>query len=255
MLAGLLATMRVSGGLQSCSLLEPDELVCMWWAKDWRLSSRYIWPAENENRCFPFTARFCPVAVLPAIQPASRDFSALMASSTDEKPAETSDTSQDLQARIAAKLGESQGETRRLILFDGQCRLCLGFVAVVVSRDSGDRFRFAPLQSKLGQEILVWKEQPKDLDSVVLLRNWEAFTHSDAALEVIGELDGVISGLWGLKVIPRIIRDWGYGLVAKTRFMLLGHTSVDQVADDLVKARLVDTWEPDASKGEHVCRS
>ena len=60
MLAGLLATMRVSGGLQSCSLLEPDELVCMWWAKDWRLSSRYIWPAENENRCFPFTARFCP---------------------------------------------------------------------------------------------------------------------------------------------------------------------------------------------------
>ncbi|CAE7661554.1 yuxK [Symbiodinium sp. CCMP2456] len=178
-----------------------------------------------------------------------------MASSSDEKPAETSDTSQDLQARIAAKLGESQGETRRLILFDGQCRLCLGFVAVVVSRDSGDRFRFAPLQSNLGQEILVWKEQPKDLDSVVLLRNWEAFTHSDAALEVIGELDGVISGLWGLKVIPRIIRDWGYGLVAKTRFMLLGHTSVDQVADDLVKARLVDTWEPDASKGEHVCRS
>ena len=55
-------------------------------------------------------------------------------------------------------------------------------------------------------------------------------------------------------MIPRIIRDWGYGLdlisaapalksndldarlkhfhgeVAKTRFMLLGHTSVDQVA-------------------------
>mmetsp|Transcript_13849 Transcript_13849/g.25943 ORF Transcript_13849/g.25943 Transcript_13849/m.25943 type:complete len:183 (-) Transcript_13849:85-633(-) len=158
-------------------------------------------------------------------------------------------------SRVAAVLGESAGERRRLILFDGQCRLCLGFVAVVVSRDSGDRFRFAPLQSKLGQEVLVWKELPKDLDSVVLLRGSEAFTHSDAALEVIGELDGVISGLWGLKVIPRFVRDWGYEMVAKTRFMLLGHTSISQAAGDAIKERLCDTWEPDPNDPAHICKS
>ncbi|CAJ1367851.1 unnamed protein product [Effrenium voratum] len=86
--------------------------------------------------------------------------------------------------RVQTLLGESAHGPRRLILFDGQCRLCLGFVSIVVGRDSSDLFRFAPLQSALGQEVLASFSLPKDLDSVVLLRENQIFTHSDAALEV-----------------------------------------------------------------------
>ncbi|WP_459806159.1 thiol-disulfide oxidoreductase DCC family protein, partial [Herbidospora sp. RD11066] len=74
-----------------------------------------------------------------------------------------------------------------MILFDGQCRLCLGFVAIVTGRDSSDLFRFAPLQAKLGQDVRESHGVPKDIDSVVLLRDKELFTHSDAALEVLGD--------------------------------------------------------------------
>ncbi|CAJ1439148.1 unnamed protein product [Effrenium voratum] len=74
-------------------------------------------------------------------------------------------------------------------------------------------------------------------------------------LWAIGDLDGIISGLWGLKVIPQVIRDWGYELVAKSRFMLLGHASISEEADDSIKARMVDTWEPDPNDPTHVCRS
>ncbi|CAK9027262.1 unnamed protein product [Durusdinium trenchii] len=146
----------------------------------------------------------------------------------------------DVQAprrNVAKLLGTSEnGTARRLLLFDGQCRLCLGFVSIVVGRDSSDLFRFAPLQSDLGQEVLLSHGVPKDIDSVVLLRDGEVYTHSDAALEVLGDLDGLISGLWGLKIIPQFLRDAGYALVAKSRFMLLGHSSISEAADEMIKA-------------------
>ena len=164
----------------------------------------------------------------------------------------------DLEERPDALmlLGQNAaGTTRRLILFDGQCRLCLGFVSIVVGRDSSDLFRFAPLQSKLGQEVLRSHNVPQDIDSVVLLREDQVFTHSDAALEVLGELDGIISGLWALTVIPQSIRDLGYYMVAKSRYMLLGQTSISEAADHFIKARLLDSWEPDPNDPLHECSS
>eukprot|EP00930_Biecheleria_cincta_P070140 TRINITY_DN57789_c0_g1_i1.p1 TRINITY_DN57789_c0_g1~~TRINITY_DN57789_c0_g1_i1.p1 ORF type:complete len:189 (+),score=36.26 TRINITY_DN57789_c0_g1_i1:39-605(+) len=168
---------------------------------------------------------------------------------------------EDTQAQAAEPpspfevLLEHSTAQRRLILFDGQCRLCLGFIAIVAGRDSRDLFRFAPLQSGLGQRVLAWHALPKDLDSVVLHRDGAVFTHSDAALEVLGDLDGAVSSLWGLKVIPRFVRDWGYELVAKSRFMLLGHSSVGEDGSAEIKAKLADTWEPDPNDPSHICSS
>ena len=41
-----------------------------------------------------------------------------------------------------------------LILFDGVCNLCNGFVQFVIRHDSEGRFRFAALQSAAGQAVL-----------------------------------------------------------------------------------------------------
>eukprot|EP00931_Biecheleriopsis_adriatica_P058177 TRINITY_DN34575_c0_g1_i1.p1 TRINITY_DN34575_c0_g1~~TRINITY_DN34575_c0_g1_i1.p1 ORF type:complete len:194 (+),score=35.11 TRINITY_DN34575_c0_g1_i1:64-645(+) len=172
--------------------------------------------------------------------------------SSEEKPEFALSSPSPFEADLGVNRAGCQ---RRLVLFDGQCRLCLGFVAIVVGRDSSDLFRFAPLQSPLGQKVLAYHELPKDLDSVVLHRLGRAFTHSDAALEVIGDLDGIVSGLWGLKAIPKVIRDWGYDLVAKSRFMLLGHSSVSETGDEAITAKLVDTWEPDPNNPSHICSS
>eukprot|EP00913_Durusdinium_trenchii_P011631 g10924.t1 len=107
----------------------------------------------------------------------------------------------DVQAprrNVAKLLGTSEnGTARRLLLFDGQSRLCLGFVSIVVGRDSSDLFRFAPLQSDLGQEVLLSHGVPKDIDSVVLLRDGEVYTHSDAALEASSPLHPTTHGFRG----------------------------------------------------------
>uniref|UniRef100_A0A6T9LSG4 DUF393 domain-containing protein n=1 Tax=Alexandrium catenella TaxID=2925 RepID=A0A6T9LSG4_ALECA len=147
------------------------------------------------------------------------------------------------------------GEKRRLILFDGMCRLCMGFVGIVVSRDSHGLFRFAPLQSDLGQEVLAWHGLPKDLDSVVLHRDGEVFIRSSAALEILREVDGVLSALYGFIYLPRALRDLGYELVAKSRYSILGHTTISKSGSEAILARLLDTWEPDPNDPMHDCSS
>mmetsp|Transcript_6992 Transcript_6992/g.12024 ORF Transcript_6992/g.12024 Transcript_6992/m.12024 type:complete len:197 (-) Transcript_6992:199-789(-) len=147
------------------------------------------------------------------------------------------------------------GHQRRLVLFDGMCKLCLGFVRIVITRDSTDLFRFAPLQSDMGQAVLAWHGLPADLDSVVLHRDGVGLTHSSAALEILSEVDGMMKLLYGFVVLPRGLRDWGYELVAKSRYSLLGHTSVSEVGDPEIEKRLADTWEPDANSKEKICSS
>ena len=45
-------------------------------------------------------------------------------------------------------------EGRALLLYDGVCALCHGMVKFLIKRDRRDRFRYAPLQSELGREML-----------------------------------------------------------------------------------------------------
>ena len=45
-------------------------------------------------------------------------------------------------------------EGRALLLYDGVCALCNGVVQFLMKRDRLDRFRYTPLQSELGREVL-----------------------------------------------------------------------------------------------------
>ena len=44
----------------------------------------------------------------------------------------------------------------QVVLFDGVCNLCNGFVQFIIKRDPKARFKFAALQSELGQRLLVY---------------------------------------------------------------------------------------------------
>lgn len=159
--------------------------------------------------------------------------------------------------KVDGILGQGPGDvgTRRLVLFDGACRLCLGFISSVVARDQEDIFRFAPLQSPLGQDVLRAQCLPPDLDSVCLYRDGVAYTHSEAALEICGELHGTaMKGLCIFKLLPVSLRDVGYYLVAQSRYSVFGHATLAG-ADEGLKARLVDTWEPQPDEHGRICGS
>ncbi|MEZ4984762.1 MAG: DCC1-like thiol-disulfide oxidoreductase family protein, partial [Saprospiraceae bacterium] len=72
--------------------------------------------------------------------------------------------------------------TGAILLFDGVCNLCNGFVQFILLRDPDGYFQFASLQSRTGKALLAQYDlQPDALDTVVLIENNRAYTHSEVA--------------------------------------------------------------------------
>ena len=80
-------------------------------------------------------------------------------------------------------------EEKPVILFDGLCNLCNGSVQFIINRDAKAYFRFAALQSPLGQYTLHKFGLPvNQLHSIILIKDGILFQKSNAALEVVKSL-------------------------------------------------------------------
>ena len=110
-----------------------------------------------------------------------------------------------------------------VLLFDGVCNLCTGVVRFVIRRDPEARFRFAALQSEVGQAMLADFDLPRaDFETFVLLEGGRVYTRSTAALRVARGLSGAWPVLYALSAIPRPVRDFVYGIVARYRYRWFG---------------------------------
>jgi predicted DCC family thiol-disulfide oxidoreductase YuxK len=111
-----------------------------------------------------------------------------------------------------------------IILFDGVCVLCSGFVQFVILRDPGARFRFAAMQSEPGQALLRHYGLPlEDWDSNVLIEGEVAYVKSAAVFRILRYLSGAWPALaLGRFLLPRTLCDWLYDLVARNRYRLFG---------------------------------
>ena len=111
----------------------------------------------------------------------------------------------------------------QIILFDGVCNLCNGFVQFILKRDAKDVFRFGSLQSEKAQNLLKHKA-PKalDLSTVVLIDGDKVATESDAVLLIAKKLGGVWSLCYVFIILPKFLRDAVYRFVAKHRYHIFG---------------------------------
>ena len=133
-------------------------------------------------------------------------------------------------------------ERSTILLFDGVCNLCNGVVLFVIDRDRAARVRFAPLQSEVARQLL--DEQglvlpPGDPDSVVLLDGGRAYTRSDAALRLAWHLDGAWPLLAIFLLVPRVVRDAAYRLVARYRYRWFGRTETCRVPTPALRERFL----------------
>ncbi len=127
-----------------------------------------------------------------------------------------------------------------IILFDGVCNLCNGAVQFVIRHDPQAIFKFASLQSETGQEMLQKFGLPaSSFDSFVLIDNGKAYTKSDAALAVVKKLPGMLRFLYGLKIVPAILRDAVYNLVAKKRYGWFGKKDSCMIPTKSIQQRFI----------------
>jgi predicted DCC family thiol-disulfide oxidoreductase YuxK len=128
-----------------------------------------------------------------------------------------------------------------VILFDGVCNLCNGFVQFVIDRDPSARFRFASLQSKAGAALAAAPVGGGALpDSVVLVEDGRVYTESAAALRVLSRLGFPWNLTSALVVVPRPLRDAVYRWVARNRYRWFGRRDVCMVPTPALRARFLD---------------
>ncbi len=118
---------------------------------------------------------------------------------------------------------KSSPEAQWLILFDGVCGWCTGWVRFLIKHDARKRFQFAPLQSPLGQHLLAtYHFSQENFSTFVVFTPDTYFTKSTAALNIARHLGGLWHVLYVFILVPRILRDIVYDLIARYRYQLRG---------------------------------
>jgi predicted DCC family thiol-disulfide oxidoreductase YuxK len=110
-----------------------------------------------------------------------------------------------------------------ILVFDGKCVLCSGFVQFVLRRDRRARFRFVSAQSALGSAL--YRHYGLDAthyESNLLLADGQLHMKSSGSLRIFGMLGFPFSLLAIGWAMPRPVRDWLYDVVASHRLQWFG---------------------------------
>jgi predicted DCC family thiol-disulfide oxidoreductase YuxK len=127
-----------------------------------------------------------------------------------------------------------------VILFDGVCNLCSGFVRFVIARDRDGVFRFVPAQSALGSAILRDLGMSTDeYESNVLICGGRAWFKSEAYIRIAGRLRQPWPLMRLARLCPRPLRDWIYDLIAANRYAWFGRRESCLVPDPAIVRRFL----------------
>jgi predicted DCC family thiol-disulfide oxidoreductase YuxK len=129
---------------------------------------------------------------------------------------------------------------KNIVLFDGVCNLCNGLVRFIIKRDRTGKFKFASLQSEIGQQWLQRFGLAKnEFESFVLIRGDKYYLKSAAALKMLRELGGIWKAFYVFIVVPRPVRDFIYDLIAKSRYKIFGKRDVCMIPTPELKERFL----------------
>jgi len=116
-----------------------------------------------------------------------------------------------------------------VLFYDGECGLCNWVVRFLLREDAAARMKYAPLQSAPAQAYLRAQGLPtEDFDSLVFVPDWNDQARGAFRLRTAGVLGAAdeIGGIWRViswaRVLPAVLRDGAYKLVARFRYTLFG---------------------------------
>jgi predicted DCC family thiol-disulfide oxidoreductase YuxK len=114
----------------------------------------------------------------------------------------------------------------RVIVFDGICNVCSGWVRFLERHRIEPPFKLIPMQSEEGKLLLSdYGIDPEDPTTFLVLDQGQQFRQSDGTIHVIAALGGLWSICEAARVIPKVWRDSLYRLLARNRYRWFGRRS------------------------------
>lgn len=132
-------------------------------------------------------------------------------------------------------------DAQAIIVFDGVCVVCNGWVDFLLERDACSRYRFAAMQTRSGRELLAGHGlDPDDPVSLLLLDEQGAHTDTDAIVRVLSGLGGFWRVATVGRFVPRLVRDPLYRLLARNRYRWFGRHVACRIPDPEQRHRFIE---------------
>jgi predicted DCC family thiol-disulfide oxidoreductase YuxK len=141
----------------------------------------------------------------------------------------------------------SGGGSNPIVLYDGVCGLCNRLVQFVLKNDRNDVFRFASLQSKLAEQILVrHRLRSESLETVYVVLDYglaeeRLLSRLQAVVYVLQQMSRplvYVSVI--LRVLPAPIQKFLYGLIARNRYRVFGRYETCPLPDSATRSKFLD---------------
>ena len=128
-----------------------------------------------------------------------------------------------------------------IVVFDGQCLLCNGWVRFLLRHDQRGVFRFAAIQGRTGQALLQQAGlQLEGLQTLLLVDGVKSWQHTAAIMRILHHLGWPWCAAWLGWLVPAVLRDALYRWVARHRYRIFGWSDRCMVPPPDVAARFLD---------------
>ncbi len=128
-----------------------------------------------------------------------------------------------------------------IVVFDGECLLCNGWVQFLLRHDRAQRIRFASIQSTAGQQLLAQAGLQVDgLQTLLVIDGGRSWQHTAAILRVLHALGWPWRLAWVVWLVPAPLRDMLYRWVARNRYRIWGRSDTCMVPSPQTAARFLD---------------
>lgn len=120
---------------------------------------------------------------------------------------------------------------KRILFFDGTCVLCNGLFQFIIKRDTRRKFHFGLIQDPIFDEMIGALPEryqyllEQKFTSVIFLEHDKVYLKSTAAIKVITSLGGMYKLGYIAFIIPPILRDYVYDIIARNRYKWFGQQS------------------------------
>lgn len=129
---------------------------------------------------------------------------------------------------------------KNILMFDGECNFCNSSVNFVVDNNKKKDIIFCSLQSKTGQDILKHFLLPtENFNTLIFIENGKYYIKSKAVFRLSNYLDGYIKYISIFNVVPALITNFFYDLIAKNRYRLMGKANACRIPTKELKERFL----------------
>ncbi len=129
-----------------------------------------------------------------------------------------------------------------IMVFDGFCGLCSGFIDFVFRHDPHGDLRFLPAQSDLGEALFRHydlKRGDADYDTMLLIKDGHLYTKMDAAIRMISDLGWPWKAIKIARILPPVLGNALYNVVARNRIRWFGARQSCRLPTAQEKARFL----------------